>query len=126
MADDIVERNRDLWMLAASPAIWATHFLVSYATVAIWCAKLVDAGGPLAGSRAAIGVYSALALGAIAVIGWRAWKRHRLGGGEASRDRDSPADRYRFLGHATLLLSGLSAVAVIYATLAIVFVRDCR
>jgi putative membrane protein len=36
MTDDIVERNRNLWVLAASPAIWAAHFLVSYATAAIW------------------------------------------------------------------------------------------
>jgi hypothetical protein len=126
MADDVVERNRDLWVLAASPAIWAAHCLLSYATAAIWCAKLAPAHGSLAGVRAAIGAYSAVALAAIAVVGWRAWKRHRLGDGPRSRDRDSPLDRRRFLGHATWLLSGLSGVAVLYATLAIVFVRDCR
>jgi hypothetical protein len=120
------ELNRYLWVLAAAPAIWAAHLILSYATAAIWCAKLVTADGSLSGARTAIAIYSGLALLGIGFIGWRGWKRHRLGGARPPHDADSAADRHRFLGFATVLLSGLSAVAVVYATLTIVFVRDCR
>jgi len=41
-------------------------------------------------------------------------------------DADTPEDRHRFLGFATLLLSGLSAVAVIYTALVVVVFRSCH
>lgn len=41
-------------MLVASPMIWAVHFLLSYVTAAIWCAKV---GGALDGVRVSIAVY---------------------------------------------------------------------
>jgi hypothetical protein len=51
----------------------------------------------------------------------------RASGTEATtHDLDSPEDRHRFLGFATLLLSGLSAVAVAYAALAATFFDTCR
>jgi hypothetical protein len=122
----IGERNAELWSLAAPPAIWAAHLLVSYATAAIWCAKIGGPDGPLAAARVAMAVYSAVAILGIALVGRRAWRRHRLGGPGGSRHADSEADRHRFLGFATVLLSGLSVVAVLYAALAIVFLRSCR
>jgi len=49
------------------------------------------------------------------------------GGTEATtHDLDTPEDRHRFLGFATLLLSGLSAVAVLYAAFAATFFDTCR
>jgi hypothetical protein len=125
MSTTFAEVNRHLWAMVAGPAIWAGHFLLSYATAAIWCAKLAGPDGSLSGVRAAIGAYSVAALTGIALVSWWAWRRHHAGN-ETSRDRDTPADRHRFLAHATLLLGALSAVAVVYATFAIVFVEDCR
>ena len=119
------ERNERLWLLAASPVVWGAHFLLCYATAAIWCAKASE-GASFAAVRIAIATYTAFALAGIAVIGWGGWKRHRLGHAKLPHDFDSPEDRHRFLGFATLLLSGLSAVAVLYAALAAVFLGDCR
>jgi hypothetical protein len=86
--------------------------------------------------------YTAVALIGIGVVGWEGLRRHRhpstplgaspstpLGasGMEATtHDLDSPEDRHRFLGFATLLLAGLSAVAVLYAALAVTFFETCR
>jgi hypothetical protein len=119
------EKNQSLWLLTASPVIWAAHFLLCYATAAIWCAKVAGLGGPLGTARIAIAMYTVLALGAIGVIGWIGYRKHSFGHATLPHDDDTPEDRHRFLGFATLLLSGLSAVAVIYAGLIIFFVRSC-
>ena len=113
-----------LWILAAAPTVWAAHFLLAYVTAAVWCAKAVERGGPLGGARTAIAAYTVVALFAIAWIGVRAWARHHTG--EAPHDADTPEDRDRFLGFAALLLAGLSAVAVVYAALAAVFIGSCH
>jgi hypothetical protein len=126
MTGALPEDNRSLWALAASPSIWAGHFLLSYATAAIWCAKFAAPGAAASGVRLAIAGYSFAALVGIAIIGWRGWLRHRTSEATSSHERDSAAARHRFLGFATFLLSALSAVAVLYAMLAIVFLKDCR
>ena len=33
------EKDESLWWLAVPPTIWVTHFLASYVTAAIFCAK---------------------------------------------------------------------------------------
>ena len=43
-----------------------------------------------------------------------------------THDLDSVDDRHRFLGFATLLLAGLSAVGVLYAALAAIYFETCR
>jgi hypothetical protein len=126
MSTELPEKASHLWALAASPAIWAGHFLLSYGTAAVWCAKVAGAGGSLSGARVAIAVYTAAALAAIAVIGWRGFKRHGHGEGSLPHDDDSPEDRHRFLGFATMVLSGLSGVATAYSALAAVFIGSCR
>ena len=127
--------DRDtLWLLTFAPAIWAAHLLLCYVTAAVWCAKFAAPGGSLGGVRTAIGWYTAAALVGIALVGWEGFRRHTYpstplgaGGTEATtHDLDSPEDRHRFLGFATLLLSGLSAVAVVYAALAATFFDTCR
>ena len=115
-----------LWLLAASPAIWAAHFMLSYATAAIWCAKLTYPEGSLLPVRLAIAAYTAAALAAIAIIGYTGWRWHRAGSATLPHDADSPEDRHRFLGFSTLLLSGLSAVAIVYAALVAVFIGSCE
>lgn len=117
------EERESLWRLTASPVIWAAHFLLSYITAAIWCAKI---GGSLESVRIAIAVYTVVALGGIVVAGWQGFRRHRFGTATVPHDFDTPEDRHRFLGFATLLLSALSAVATIYVALAAVFMATCR
>ncbi len=115
-----------LWLLTIAPAIWAVHLLLSYITAAVWCAKAAAPGGPLGGVRQAIAWYTAVALIGIVVVGWEGLRRHRHGVEATTHDMDTADDRHRFLGFATLLLSGLSAVAVIYAAMAAMFFDTCR
>jgi hypothetical protein len=127
--------DRDsLWLLTVAPIVWAGHLLLSYVTAAIWCAKFAGPTGSLNGIPQAVAWYTALALVAIAIVGWAGWRRHRyplspLGVSRTeatTHDLDSREDRHRFLGFATLLLSGLSAVGVLYAAMAATFFDTCR
>lgn len=122
---ELTEEKESLWILTSSPTIWAAHFLLSYITAAIWCAKVAGRDGSLAEVRAAIVVYTVLALIGIGITGWIGLRMHRFGTATVPHDFDTPEDRHRFLGFATLLLSALSAVATLYVALAAVFVRNC-
>ncbi|HXW07481.1 MAG TPA: hypothetical protein VD833_19755 [Vicinamibacterales bacterium] len=122
----LAERHESIWMLTLSPGIWAAHFLLCYVTAAVWCAKQPSALVPLTSVRTAIGAYTAIALAAIAVVGWLGYRAHRLEEDAPPHDDDTPEDRHRFMGFATLLLSGLSALAVVYAALVAVFLESCQ
>jgi hypothetical protein len=126
MTTELPEKNESLWKVVASPAIWALHFLLSYCTAAIWCAKFAAPDDSLGSARTAIAVYTVIALGAVCYIGWRGLQRQSFSDSTTEHDFDSQQDRHRFLGFATLLLSGLSAVAIVYAALAAVFIESCR
>ena len=122
---ETAEERQSLWLLTASPAMWAAHLLLSYITASIWCAKVSDPHASFGIVRAAIVVYSILALAGIGVIGWIGYRRHSYGSASLPHDDDTPEDRHRFLGFSTLLLSAMSAVAVIYAALVVLFFRSC-
>ncbi|UJR83466.1 hypothetical protein [Sandaracinus amylolyticus] len=120
------EERESLWNLVGPPATWAAHFLASYITAAIWCAKIAGPAGALSGARTAILVYTAVALVVLAVLGARAYRRHASGGVPPPHDEDTSESRHRFLGLATLLLSGLGIVAVTYAAIAALFIGTCQ
>ncbi len=122
---ELPEANESLWVLIAGPVIWAGHFLLSYATASIWCAKVVGPGGSLATARMAILVYTAVALVAVGIVCWVGHRRHSFGAANLPHDDDTPEDRHRFLGFATLLLAALSAAAIVYETLVVVFIDRC-
>lgn len=125
---DLPESRESLSMLIFGPGIWAAHFLLSYVSAAVWCAKVVGRTGLLDSVRIAVGVYTVIALFGIGLTAWRGYQRHTLGGGRATlpHNLDTAASRHRFLGFATLLLCGLSFVATIYVALAVVFIGSCR
>jgi hypothetical protein len=123
---DLPEKKESLWLLTVSPAIWLAHFLLSYLTAAIWCAKVAGPGGSLGSVRVAIAVYTVLALAGIGLVGRLGHRRHRFGGATTPHDFDSPEARHRFLGFATLLLSALGAIGTLYVALAAVFIRTCH
>jgi hypothetical protein len=118
-----------LWLLTIAPTIWAVHLLLSYITAAIWCARFAQQGA-LGSVRTAVAWYTVLALIGIVAVGVEGARRHHYPGTEESEatthDLDSPEDRHRFLGFATLLLAGLSAVAVLYAAFAATLFETCR
>lgn len=122
---DLSERNESLWLLTAAPLIWCAHFLLSYITVAVWCEKLAPTIG-VDGARMAVAAYTLLALAGIVVAGLRGYRQHRVGEAQRPHDSDSSADRHRFLGFATLLLAGLSAVATVFVALSALLIPDCR
>ena len=120
------EHRESLWRLIVSPTIWAAHFMLCYVTAAIWCAKLESRFDSLTPVRWAIAGYTVVALAGIAYNGWDGWRRHRLGAEPLPHDEDSPGDRHRFLGFATALLAGISAIAVVFAAVAAQYFEDCR
>ena len=123
---DLSEDKESLWFLIVSPTIWAAHFMLCYITAAVWCARFAGPDAALGGVRTAIAWYTAMALAGIAVVGWEGLRRHRHGTEATTHDLDSPDDRHRFLGFATLLLAGLSAIATLFAATVVVFFEDCR
>jgi hypothetical protein len=122
---DLPKPKSSLLLVTTSPMMWAAHFVLCYATASIWCAKVIGFGGSLTTVRTAIVLYTALALAGIGVIGLIGYHRHSLGHAALPHDDDTPKDRHRFLGFATLLLSALSAVAVIYAATVAIFIERC-
>lgn len=120
------ESRASLWLLTAGPATWAVHFLLSYVTAAIWCARAATVAAPLGTARVALVVYTVAALAVIVVVGWRSWRQHQWGDAELPHDAASAGDRHRFLGFAALLLCGLGFVAVVYSALAIGLIGTCR
>ncbi len=119
------EQKESLWLLIVAPLIWAAHFLLSYITAAVWCEKLAAAIG-LDGARLAVASYTLLALAGIAVVAAAGWRRHRYGRATVPHDDATAGDRHRFLGFATLLLVGLSAVATLFVSFSALLIVDCR
>jgi hypothetical protein len=121
--DALHEDRQSLWLLTASPAIWMAHFLFSYAGAAIWCGKLGAVElGPL---RAGIIGSAVVALIAIGMTGLTGWRKHKHRSGDPPHDEDTPEDRHRFLGFATVLLSSMSALATIYVAISTLFISGC-
>ncbi|KAA5542621.1 hypothetical protein FYK55_13885 [Roseiconus nitratireducens] len=127
-ADDefVPEKPDRLWSLTFPPLVWAVHFLASYLTAAIWCAKAGPQAGDADPVRVAIAAYTVVALTLIAVFGWIAFRKHRTGEATLPHDFDSRADQHRFLGFATTLLAILSFVATVFTALVVVFVGSCH
>ncbi len=124
--DDTYEGNQSLWLLIASPTIWAAHFLASYLTAAIWCAKYAGPDRSLGNVRIAIAVYTVMALIGIGYAGFVGYRRNRFQHKTLPLGGDTPEDRHRFLGFASLLLSGMSAVATLFVALAALFIEKCH
>jgi hypothetical protein len=122
----LAEHRQTPWLIAAPPVLWALHFMACYVTGALWCGAAADPAAPFGSLGALVWIYTAVALAGIGVVGTVGWRQHRHGSGEPPHDADTPEDRHRFIGLATLLLSALSAVAVAYAALVVVFIQDCQ
>jgi hypothetical protein len=114
-----------IWTLFTAPVVWAAHFLFCYIAAAIHCA---GAGPALSFAALRIGVAAAtlLALAAIALAAVLAWRQWGFGTDDPPHDDPTRHDRLLFQGFATLLLSGLSFVAVLYQALPVIFLTDCR
>jgi hypothetical protein len=123
--DAVTEDRQSLWLLTVAPTIWAAHFLLSYIGAAIWCGKIVERSDAVSPVRAAILGLAVVALVGIGFTGWLGWRKHSHGDEQPPHDKDTPEDRHRFLGFATVLLSGLSALATIFVAISTLFISNC-
>lgn len=123
----IFGRTKDnLWTLIAAPVIWGIHFLFSYFLAAFRCAPNADIFESIGSTRVAIGFVTLVSLCLIALVIRRAWHEWLTGGGGFRNDQDTPEGRERFLEFSTLLLAGLSFAAVVFETMPILVIGDCR
>lgn len=114
-----------LWTLFTGPVVWALHFLVCYIVAAIFCEKPDLFGGDFFTLRILIAAVTALALAMIVLSAALAWRQWGFGAGDPPHDAPTRDDRLRFQGYATLLLSALSFVAVIFTALPALFISEC-
>ncbi|ORE98915.1 hypothetical protein [Aurantimonas sp. 22II-16-19i] len=123
----IGNKTRDnLWTLITTPTIWAVHFVLSYGSVAYGCAPNEDIFQGIGGYRIFVGGLTVVALGAIGFVFLRALGEWRRNGGRIPHEEDSAEVRERFLEFSTVLLAGLSFVAVLYTALPAAMMVDCR
>ncbi|MBJ3785014.1 hypothetical protein [Devosia sediminis] len=117
----------DLWSVIISPTIWALHFLACYVAAAIYCEKL-GRDAPLGDIRTLVIVVTVLALGGIFWSSIRLWRVHdrSLTDDDFEYEHNTPEERHRFLSHVALMLCVLSAVAVIYVTIPMLYLETCR
>lgn len=115
-----------LWTLIAAPTIWGFHFLFCYFLAAYRCAPNADPFRDIGGAWIAVGIATVICLGLIALILRRSWREWRADGGDFRNDADTPEARERFLEFSTLLLALLAFVAVVFETLPVLMIGDCR
>lgn len=132
MTETPVPRRRhgtgtDLWKVILAPVIWAAHFLFSYVYAAVHCEK-AGRGADLAPVWIAVGGATALALAGIGFIAATLWRvrARSLTDDDFEFEHNSPEERHRFLSHVALMLCTLSAVAVIYVAIPMLYLTSCR
>ncbi len=128
---EFAEESSSLWRITAGPLIWAIHFVISYASSAVYCAKFGADAESIAVFRLTVGALTLAALLGIALVGWRGWRQWDMRADRADdpddrNQRGIDEDRHQFLGHAAFLLSIISVVGVIYVALPVVFIETCR
>ena len=125
LRDGAARVSSSLWALIAPPTVWAAHFLFSYVYAAIHCAKAGRLDG-LGDVRIAIGLATVAALVVVLACAYVAWAQSRVEGDPPPHQESTDEDRKRFLAVATLLLAGLSFVAIVFTALPAFVLGDCR
>ena len=111
-----------LWTLIVPPSVWAVHFLFCYLWVSVSCAKF----GAFPRFPLAFVIGTVLALAIITASGVIAWVQSRTPGDDPPHEQGTDIDRLRFLAMSTLLLAGLSFVAVLFTAAPALMLTDCR
>lgn len=114
-----------LWKLIVPPLAWAAHFMFAYVYAAVRCAK-AGHDAIIGDVRLGIAVATAIALGVVLVSAYVALAQARLPGDPPPHDESTYEDRHRFLAVSTLLLAGLSFVAIVFTAIPAFYFEDCR
>jgi Kef-type K+ transport system membrane component KefB len=114
-----------LWTLFTAPVVWAAHFLVCYVGAALYCARQDVLPFGFEAVRTGIALATLVALAMIAMSAWLAWRQWGFGTHDPPHDDPTHHDRLLFQGIATLLLSGLSFIAVVFVALPALFITEC-
>lgn len=112
--------------MIAAPTVWALHFLLCYILVAVACAPNEDLFKSITGARIAIAVATVAGLAFCFFAGLRAWREWKAAGGEPPHDKPTEHDRERQMELASVLLSALSFLAIVFTALPVLLVADCR
>jgi len=126
MKNFIPREVETLWTLFTAPVVWALHFVVCYGAVAVFCAKGLASEVSFDTVRIALGVITVLALAMIVLSAGLAWRQWGFGADDPPHDEATRNARTLFQGFATLLLSGLSFVAVLYMAIPMIFIAECQ
>ncbi len=119
---ETAQGHEPLWVPVVAPAIWSLHFMLSYIAAALWCGRFSFRGFALG---TVVTVVTVASLAGIAAFFHHGLKRHRYGLPARSHDDDTPEDRDQFVAFTTMLLAGMSFVAVAFEALAISVVQRC-
>ncbi|MDB5550479.1 MAG: putative rane protein [Rhizobium sp.] len=122
----IPKEIESLWTLFTAPVIWALHFVVSYGAFSVYCAKASVAAFSFDTLRAALASVTVAALAVIVMAAWLAWRQWGFGVHDPPHDEPTHDSRTLFQGFATLLLSALSFMAVLYGALPLIFIEGCQ
>ena len=120
--DRVMRLRVTLWTLIVPPSVWAGHFLFCYLWVAVSCAKL----GAFPRFPVAFVIGTGIALAIILGSGLIAFIQSRTPGDDPPHEQGTDIDRLRFLAMSTLLLAGLSFVAVLFTAAPALMLTDCR
>lgn len=117
----------DLWRVILPLVIWALHFLICYIGAAVYCAKW-GREASLDMVRGSVLVATALALALVVALGIGMWRVHHRSMTENDFDfeHNTPEERHRFLSHVGLMLSVLSAVAIVFVAYPVLALETCR
>ncbi len=126
MKSFILREVESLWTLFTAPTVWAIHFIGCYAAVAVYCAKAATLDFSFGTVRLALGGFTLVALGLIVLSAWLAWRQWGFGTGDTPHDEPTCKARTLFQGFATLLLSGLSFIAVLYMAIPLILIAECQ
>jgi len=117
----------DLWRVIFAPGVWAVHFLFCYVFAAVYCEKL-GRDAPLDLATWVIVGATVVALGLIGLSTLWLWRvRGRsLTDDDFEFEHNNAEERHRFLSHVALMLCVLSAVAVLYVAIPMLYLTSCR
>jgi hypothetical protein len=117
----------DLWHVIFAPVVWALHFLFCYVYAAVYCEK-AGRGASLEHPTTVVIGATIVALVLIGISTSRIWRvrARSLTDDDFEFEHNTPEERHRFLSHVALMLCILSAIAVIYIAIPMLYLATCR